>query len=790
MVLEQAKRFLLGNVFVSAADEMNQENRLAIRYLAVMGIPLSIVNAAAQSVIGGVPLLGGQSGWMLAFFLVALVCDRFVLPVPCKHATLAIYLLEAPLILISILLGTVWDPTHQAITFLLVLMVAPVFVLDRPLRLFGVMLGWIALFVALCLACKDPSMFEADMFHVLEFSFASFAVTSVVLRLRMRMLHSLDRTVYHLNHDTLTGARNRRCFGANANDYVGKPLFVVFGDIDNFTLLNDFYGPQISDDLVRAFAAGLRKAFGSEHTYRFDGDEFLCVALDGNLEDHLAGIDTCRAALRATKTKAMYSNVTASFGYVLGTPHDAEELHNMVRLADIYTHKAKKTGVDKVEGGPYNDLALRAGIVESNVSTHARAYEINQLTGLPSMSYFITRSEEMLQHIANVPRRPVVGYLNLVQFHSFNEEFGYGRGDDLIRHTADLLRNVLEGRHVAYITGSQFGVLCYLDEVEKFVQEIQRDLSVYCAGHPVSVCAGFAEYSTGDSVISLMDKAKIAHDNTGEDALYRIYDSQLDEAERLRQHIVANFDRALDEGWLEVYYQPIISAATGRVCELEALSRWIDPVYGFLSPFQFIGTLEKENLTYRLSLHVVRQVLEDFEKLRKSGIEPVPVSINLSRTDFYKCDMIDEITTLVDREGCEHRLIHLEITESAFVSNQEFLQHETERFKAASFEVWMDDFGSEYSTLNLLEELDFDLVKIDMRFMRNFTPEGRNAIIVANTIAMCKQLGMATLVEGVETEEQRAILRGFGCDLLQGYLFSKPQPLSELTSFITGERHW
>ncbi|MDO4805762.1 MAG: EAL domain-containing protein [Coriobacteriales bacterium] len=790
MVLELAKRFLLGREFVSSVDEMNQENRLAIRYLAVMGIPVSLANVAAQSVIRGVPILAGHGGWMFAYFLALLFVDRFVLPNPCKRATLAIYVLEAPLILISILLGTVWDPTHQAVTFLLVLMVAPVFVLDRPLRLMGIMLGWVVLFLVICFLVKDPYTIEADMVHVMEFTLASLAVTSVVLRLRMRMLRSLDRTIYHLNHDTLTGTRNRRSFETNASRYVGSPLFVAFGDIDNFTLLSDFYGHEISDELMRSFAFALRNSFGNMHTYRYEGDEFLCFATNRDLQDCLAGIDACREALKSTKTKAMYSNVTASFGYVVGTPKDVAELHNMVRLADINTHKAKKTGVDKVEGGPYDNEALRAGIVASNLSTHARSYEVNQLTGLPSMTYFITRSQELLQHVADLQMRPMVGYLNLVHFHSFNDEFGYERGDELIRHTADVLRENLKGRHIAYITGSQFVVLCYLDEVEPFLQEVQRDLGVYCAGHPVYVCAGFAEYTLGDSVISLIDEAKIAHDNTKEDALYRIYDAELDEAEKLRQHIIANLDKALDEGWLKVYYQPIVSSATGRVCELEALSRWDDPEYGFLSPFHFIGTLEKENLTYKLSLHVVRQVLHDFDELRRLGIEPVPVSINLSRTDFYRCDMVREITALVDKAGCEHRLIHLEVTESAFVNNQEFLRNETERFKAAGFEVWMDDFGSEYSTLNLLEELDFDLVKIDMRFMRNFAPEGRNAIIVANIIAMCKQLGMSTLVEGVETVEQSAILRGFGCDLLQGYLFSKPQPLNGLLSFILGERHW
>lgn len=789
-MLDKAKSFMLGEEFVLAADEMNKENRIAIRYLSVAGIPIAIANAAAQSVIRGAPMLGSQSGWLLAYFLVILACDRFLIPNSCNRSTLIIYFLEAPLVLLSILLGTVWDPTHQAITFLLVMMVVPVFVLDRPVRLMGITLGWNALFVAMCLAFKDPSTIGSDILHALEFMLASLTVTFVVLRLRVRVLRSLERTLYHLNHDTLTSVRNRRSFETNAFGYVGRPLFVAFGDIDHFVLLNDFYGQTTGDELVRSFAQGLREVFGDQNTYRYAGDEFLCIAENKSLRVCLQGLDASRQILLATKTRTMYSNVTACFGYVVGTPQDVDELRSMVRLADIYVHKAKKTGEGKTVGGAYGAAALREGIIESNLSTHARSYEVNQLTGLPSMTYFITRSEELLRHIADLPRRPMVGYVNLVHFHSFNEEFGYEKGNELIRHTANVMRDALAGRHLAYITGSQFGVLCYLDEVEPFVQRMEHELSVFSAGHPVEVRAGFAEYAAGDSVISLMDKAKLAHNNIKDGDLYRTYDSELDEAVKLRQHIITNFDKALQQGWLKVYYQPIVSTSTGRVCELEALSRWDDPEYGFLSPFQFVQTLEQENLTYKLSLHVVRRVLADFDELRAQGIEPLPVSINLSRTDFYQCDVVSEICGLVDQAGYDHRLIHLEVTESAFVNNQEFLKHETERFKAAGFQVWMDDFGSEYSTLNLLEELDFDLVKIDMRFMRNFVPDGRNAIIVANIIAMCKDLGISTLVEGVETMEQKAILQDYGCDLLQGYLFSRPQPLAELLSFITGERHW
>ena len=172
--------------------------------------------------------------------------------------------------------------------------------------------------------------------------------------------------------------------------------------------------------------------------------------------------------------------------------------------------------------------------------------------------------------------------------------------------------------------------------------------------------------------------------------------------------------------------------------------------------------------------------MRDFRRLEKNGIPLVPVSVNLSRNDFFECDIVEEIRAIVDESGYSRRLLNIEITESAFADDQGLLKSEVDRFRALGFAVWMDDFGSEYSTLNLLEHLNFDLIKIDMQFMRNFTSESKNAIILADIVGMCRRLGITTLVEGVETQEQYEALKQFGTDKLQGYLFSRPKSLDDL----------
>ena len=183
---------------------------------------------------------------------------------------------------------------------------------------------------------------------------------------------------------------------------------------------------------------------------------------------------------------------------------------------------------------------------------------------------------------------------------------------------------------------------------------------------------------------------------------------------------------------------------------------------------------------YKLNLAVVERVLKDRRRREEMGIPVVPVSVNLSRNDFLQCDMVKEIADRVAKAGYTPDVLRIEITESAFVANQELLGKEVKRFRELGFRVWMDDFGSEYSTLNLLQNLDFNLVKIDMHFMNNMAVGEKNHIIVSNAIRMIRELGSGTLMEGVETKEQEKLLQNMGCGRLQGYLFNKPRPFDKI----------
>ena len=762
--------------YVTCRTDINRENRMAIHLFSMVGLPMSFVNFFAQYAVSGLGTAAFHSLWMAGYFVALILFDRFILPESYPRSTQLIYALELPVMVLAIMLGTVWDTDHQATTVMMFIMALPTFILDRPQRSLLVTAVWAVAFTVACAAFKEQELVLIDSIHIAEFFVASCGVTMVIVRIRLDSLKNLEGARYSLNHDRQTGCLSRYALERNQESYFGKPIIVLMADLDQFTLYNDFYGHRVGDAISLHFARTLMESFGSDYSYRYGGDEMLCVMTDSSEEACLAKFAECREHLRNFSYEEVHLSLSCAFGYVTGTAKSAKDFREMIQLADIYTHRAKANGSNGTYGSAFDQEHLREGLVQTNMSGHAHSHEINQLTGLPVMSYFVARADELLSHLANIDREPTMGYFKLMNMRDFNGIYGYAQGDALIKDTAGFLRDAFPHRHICSITAGQFGLLCYKSEIEEGMASIAEALKNYKPGYNVEFKAGFCTYTGREKAISLMDKARIAHKSISgrKDTSYCFYTDKLDEEIHFNQYVTNNVDTAIENGYLQVYYQPIVRSVTGHVCNEEALSRWIDPTYGYLMPFKFIPALEESGLMYKVNLNVVRQVLEDFKRRQVLGVPIVPVSVNLSRRDFEQCDMVEAVTKLVDESGFPRSLIKIEITESAFIANQELLLKEVERFRSRGFEVWMDDFGSEYSTLNLLQELDFDLIKIDMQFMKNLTPGSKNYIIVDNIIDMARRMGITTLIEGVETKEQYMLMRTMGCEKIQGFLFNKP----------------
>jgi len=249
------------------------------------------------------------------------------------------------------------------------------------------------------------------------------------------------------------------------------------------------------------------------------------------------------------------------------------------------------------------------------------------------------------------------------------------------------------------------------------------------------------------------------------------------------QYILDHFDEAIEKGYIKAYFQPIVRTLTESVCCAEALARWEDPAHGLISPVDFIPVLERHDLIYRMDMAILSQTCAFYQALQDRGTGVHSFSVNFSRLDFTKPGFYGDVEGILDAQGVPHEAIKIEVTESVMFADEEQFQKVFDMLKAAGFTAWIDDFGSGYSSLGLLQDYAFDLLKIDMLFMRDFTHRSRQ--LVASIVKTSKALGILTLIEGVETQAQARFIKSIGCDAIQGFYYSKPLKPEDFLAFLS-----
>ena len=412
-----------------------------------------------------------------------------------------------------------------------------------------------------------------------------------------------------------------------------------------------------------------------------------------------------------------------------------------------------------------------------------RAVHYDELTGLPSLAYFFKLAESAKAALLSEGKEIALLYMDLNGMKNFNFRYGFAEGDKLLLAFAEVLKKSFGREKCCHIGADRFTAFAATEGLEKKVSEFLLEASAANGGKNLPVQIGIYHTALGNvPVTTAYDRAKIACDTLRKSNIsgFNYYSAEMGAEIRRKQYIQENIDRAIAEKWIRVYYQPIVRTVTEKVCDEEALARWIDPAEGFLSPAEFIPYLEAAGLVYKLDLYVLEQVLEKIRAQQADGLPVVPHSINLSRSDFEYCDMVEEIRKRVDAAGIPRDRITVEVTESVIGSAFEFMKEQVARFRALGFPVWMDDFGSGYSSLDVLQSIRFDLIKFDMSFMRKLNEGDSAKIILTELLKMATALGLDTVCEGVETAEQVHFLQEVGCSKLQGYYYTKPLPYDEI----------
>ncbi len=438
-------------------------------------------------------------------------------------------------------------------------------------------------------------------------------------------------------------------------------------------------------------------------------------------------------------------------------------------------------GIYSQEGDPSRLSASLSNALREESILRANYYD--SLTGLPSMSHFFELAEVTRKSIEATGVNAALLFMDLSGMKHFNSKMGYSAGDDLLRSFSKLLTHTFHLENCCHTGADHFIVITQERNLEKILKRFFRDWHDRACGEPLPVRVGIYPFRMEDVPVSVAgDRAKYACDALREvySSGFRYFSKELKDSAEQRHYILSNIDRAIEEKWIQVYYQPIVRATTGKVSDEEALARWIDPVKGFMAPAEFIPYLEDAKLLYKLDLYVLDQVLAKIHIMEEAGLPIVPQSVNLSRSDFDSCDIVEEIRSRVDASGVGRDKITIEITESTVGSDFDFISQEIARFQYLGFPVWMDDFGSGYSSLDVLQSVKFDLIKFDMSFMKKLDEGDSGKIVLTELMKMTTSLGVDTVCEGVETESHVRFLQEIGCSKLQGYYYTRPISLATL----------
>lgn len=487
--------------------------------------------------------------------------------------------------------------------------------------------------------------------------------------------------------------------------------------------------------------------------------------------------------------------VAVDFGYA-NYPTDSETAAGLIEHAHLAMERSMRSAerANNLEQQIAQDQGAGQVAVpytngNGNGNGSARAY-IDELTGLPDAQLFRMRAGEMLSNDAKRAEGLSVVFCDIEEFKTYNLKYGYVAGDDLLKFLADTLLEAFPGCPIARLNSDRFCILAPTDQLFEKLELVHDAVRGFRSNSNAELKAGI--YDIVDDAVSIsqaQDYARLACDSIKGryDITWRRFDDELNQEVSRRQYIVDNLSTAINSGWIEAYFQPIVRATSGKVCGMEALVRWNDPELGMLPPNEFIDVLEEARLIHKLDIQMVKQVCELVSQRLTEHKECPDVSLNLSRLDYQLCDIFSIIDEIVERSGVPRNLLHIEFTESAFTEDAEFFTQVIGQFRDAGYQVWMDDFGSGYSSLNLLKDYEFDVLKIDMEFLRGLEKSVRTRDIVLSVVDMAKKLGIQTLAEGVETEEQFKFLQSIGCEMLQGYYFSKPRPVDEIAHVLEDE---
>lgn len=454
-------------------------------------------------------------------------------------------------------------------------------------------------------------------------------------------------------------------------------------------------------------------------------------------------------------------------------------------------HETDKTGEVRLKRYSYIYIDERVDVIVGTREDITEFSEKDVLTGGYNRWGFIRTTERLLNEVPDRTKYAVL-FFNVKNFKAVNELFGVESGDVVLQNIfRTLTHSKLSPVITARVESDHF--VCLIEKKNLDFEELTSvcDNKFVKDGKRMNLiirCGIFYVEEKPMKILGMIDRAKLAKRYITDEYVqpYMVYDHSMQVAYVDKAKLAGELQEGIAKEQFKVYYQPVIDTKTGKIASAEALIRWIHPDKGFISPALFIPALEENGHISELDFYVLKKVWQFISDRCENNKFVVPISVNLSWMDFYDEIMMEKILKEIDRfreNGREH-MARFEITETSYAAIKENRSGILESLRIKNAKILLDDFGSGFSSFGMLQDYDFDILKIDMSFIRKIGENPKTKSIVHSIIGMAHEIGIKTVAEGVETEEQVSFLRQSGCDYIQGYYYSKPLPEEEFVEFL------
>jgi diguanylate cyclase (GGDEF)-like protein len=424
--------------------------------------------------------------------------------------------------------------------------------------------------------------------------------------------------------------------------------------------------------------------------------------------------------------------------------------------------------------------------------------EQDPLTGIPNRQGFQTLLAARL--LENNGRGLALGHLDLDNFRRANDALGHQAGDRLILQVVARLKSQLEaGDQIARLGSDEFALLIDTRRAphraewmaERITQALSEPYWIDGESLLIGCSLGIAHSRAESGADPLMWHAHIAMQQAKgiQGCTFHVFNERINRNARSLADLEAELRRALRRDELELHYQPRLCLTTGQIVGLEALVRWRHQERGLLPPNEFVPLAEQSGLIVPLGYWVISRALRDMQALRERGLPPLHMAINLSFRQFQDNQLLATLGRLIDERGIDAQWLEFELTETAVMRRSDLVKQTMDALGRLGVRFSLDDFGTGFSSFVHLNSLPIALLKIDKSFVGEMEQREENRKLVHAMINLAHNLSLEVVAEGVETAEQLALLRGFGCDQVQGYLISRPLPMPELVDYLTFDRH-